>query len=67
MRKNPISNIEGILGTKGLEEITLLYTKLIADAVTKEAMRTFNIIRFSGTDGAIVNTWGSRSFMRAPR
>src|SRR5579863_3754633 len=38
----------------GLSEITALYARLIDEAVTKEAMRTYTIVRFSETQNGSV-------------
>jgi len=42
------------LQEKGLSEITALYARLIDEAVTKEAMRTYTIVRFSETQNGSV-------------
>ncbi len=45
-----VLGFSALLRAKGLDEITALYSKLITEAVTKEAMRTYNIIRLSDTE-----------------
>jgi hypothetical protein len=40
-----VLGFSGLLKSKGLNEIMSLYSKLIAEAVTKEAMKSFGIVR----------------------
>jgi hypothetical protein len=50
-----VLGFSAMLAEKGLSEVTALYSRLITEAVTKEAMRTYTIIRFSETQkGSIV-------------
>lgn len=44
-----VLGFSALLKEKGLSEITALYSRLIAEAVTKDAMRTYTIVRFSET------------------
>lgn len=44
-----VLGFSALLKDKGLSEISALYARLIAEAVTKEAMRTYTIVRFSET------------------
>jgi hypothetical protein len=49
-----VLGFSALLEEKGLSEITSLYSRLIAEAVTKEAMRTYTIVRFSETQNGSV-------------
>jgi hypothetical protein len=49
-----VLGFSALLERKGLNEITALYSRLIAEAVTKEAMRTYTIVRFSETQSGSV-------------
>jgi hypothetical protein len=52
-----VLGFSALLSRMGLTEVTALYEKLIAEAVTKEAMRTFTIVRFSETEkGSVLGT-----------
>lgn len=52
-----VLGFSSLLSEKGLTEITSLYSRLIAEAVTKEPMRTYTNIRFSETQKGSV--WGA--------
>lgn len=49
-----VLGFSALLRARGLETITSLYSQLIHEAVTKEAMRTYNMIRFSETQSGTV-------------
>ncbi|MHB0970956.1 MAG: hypothetical protein ACYC7A_19900 [Thermoanaerobaculia bacterium] len=50
-----VLGFSAMLEAKGLEAVTEQYGRLITEAVTKPAMRTYNIIRFSRTQsGSII-------------
>lgn len=52
-----VLGFSAMLRTQGLEAVTEQYGRLIAEAVTKPAMRTYNIIRFSKTQsGSVIGT-----------
>jgi hypothetical protein len=52
-----VLGFSAMLGAQGLDAVTEQYGRLIAEAVTKPAMRTYNIIRFSKTEsGSIIGT-----------
>jgi len=52
-----VLGFSAMLGAQGLEAVTEQYGRLIAEAVTKPAMRTYNIVRFSKTEsGSIIGT-----------
>jgi hypothetical protein len=44
-----VLGFSALLQEKGLSEITTLYSRLIAETVTKEGMRAYSIVRFSKT------------------
>jgi len=45
-----VLGFSALLEKRGVSEITALYSKLIAEAVMKDAMRTYTIVRFSKTE-----------------
>lgn len=45
-----VLGFSALLKNRGLSEITALYSRLITEAVTKDAMRTYTIVRFSETE-----------------
>jgi hypothetical protein len=49
-----VLGFSALLQEKGLSEITALYSRLIAEAVTKDAIRTYTIVRFSETQSGSV-------------
>ncbi|HVT15204.1 MAG TPA: hypothetical protein VHQ90_03350 [Thermoanaerobaculia bacterium] len=49
-----VLGFSALLQEKGLIEVSALYTRLIAEAVTKEAMRTHTLVRFSETQQGTV-------------
>lgn len=51
-----VLGFSALLKTRGLDQITSLYARLIDEAVTKEAMRSFSIIQVSKTQRGSI--WG---------
>lgn len=49
-----VLGFSALLQEKGLSEMTALYSRLIAEAVTKEAMSTYTIVRLSETQNGSV-------------
>jgi hypothetical protein len=50
-----VLGFSALVQEKGLSEITNLYARLITEAVTKDAMRTYTIVRFSKTQtGSVI-------------
>jgi hypothetical protein len=47
-----VLGFSALLGSRSLKEVTSLYEKLIAEAVTKEAVRTFGVIRLNERESA---------------
>lgn len=52
-----VLGFSALLHERGLAEVTALYSRLIAEAVTKEGMRSYSIVRFSKTQmGSVLGT-----------
>src|SRR5215213_140269 len=47
-----VLGFSALIGSRSLKEVTSLYERLIAEAVTKEAVRTFGIIRLNDRESA---------------